>query len=66
MKTVRVRIAVAVNSDGEWYAKSGSKYEEEVMAMDAMDSINNPSITYFVEADIPVPEAQVIEGRVCE
>lgn len=72
MKTKRVRIAVAMNEDGEWYAygwrdNSNTPNEEAdgVKASKAEEALTGVNITtHFVEADIPIPESTTIEGTV--
>lgn len=53
-KTVRVRIAVAVDKDGDWRAW-GDVEEVVVFGGEAL---------HWVEADIPLPQPQTVEGEV--
>lgn len=70
-KTVRVRIAVAVNRAGRWNA-TGWRFcddpmpDDELMAMasEGLDTIGE-RIT-FIEADVPMPEDAAIEAEVVE
>ena len=63
VKTIRVRILVAVNHDGEWSAVGGSycdgKKAKEYVYLDEMKE--GEHYYYWVEADIPVPNNE-IEG----
>lgn len=68
---VRVRIAVAVDAEGEWDSAGASAYyQESVAAYDARREMGgDPSRLRlsWVEAWVPRPEAeQVVEGRVEE
>lgn len=72
MKTVRVRIAVNIAADGK-YAASGSsecKDDEQRSAVTYDMLENDPALTpehvVFVEADVPLPVAQTIQGHVVE
>lgn len=67
-KTVRVRIAVAVDSDGEWGAAGHSGYpmhatSDDNAARKAREMLVNPETwlgptewpVHFIEADVPLP-----------
>jgi hypothetical protein len=62
-KTVRVRIAVAIAGNGEW-AASGAWNNTDVnsKADIFLDMLPDGVQFHWVEADIPVPPEQVIEG----
>ena len=66
MKTVRVRIAVAVDRDGAWVASgwSDAKGEPCDCIGDMVDGLEVGEARSFVEADVPLPEQAVIEGEV--
>lgn len=64
MKTVRVRIAVVVTSNGKWEAAGGSLWNDRHSREMAGESAARESATYFIEADLPVPEAKTVEGRI--
>lgn len=70
MQTIRVRIAVAVSADGEWQAVGWSdnnpRYDDRACdhAMRDLDSDSNIRAFHFVEAEIPLPVATTVEGRV--
>ncbi len=59
--TVRVRIAVGVRPGGEWAALGGSMWSN---AEDAAYELEDYSQYRFVEADVPLPVAETIEGTV--
>jgi len=71
-KTVRVRIAVAVSTKGHW-ACDGSTFgalvprdlRDEDKAKYARQNCDGEGhAVYFIEADIPLPVATTIEGKV--
>lgn len=68
MKTVRVRIAVAVSDDLSWSASGWSSNDKryDVAAKDsAVDSVpRSVCAVHFIEADVPVPEPMTISGEV--
>jgi hypothetical protein len=54
MKTVRVRIALVVNSEGEWAANGWESMEEfDESELDLGDE--HAQALYWIEAEIPVP-----------
>lgn len=64
-KTVRVRIAVAVCPNGEWQARGDSTHtDEESKDIIYMCDLPTGETWHFIEADIPLPEPQTIEGEV--
>jgi hypothetical protein len=85
VKTVRVRIAVAVDEKGRWACsgwnepalvalrsnpKDAAKQDESDRenAVDELDAHFGDGLgthhVVFVEADVPIPEAQVVQGEV--
>jgi hypothetical protein len=63
-KRVRVRIAVGVNSDGDWQAAGCDLWSDSQARKEAMHTSDHPTF-HFVEAWLPVPPAQVaVEGEV--
>ena len=65
-KTVRVRIAVAVGESGDW-AASGSKalfgVDSVDIAVESLDESGQYAVSW-VEADVPLPESETVEGKV--
>lgn len=64
--TVRVRIAVAIDEDGEWSATGWYRYTDEEAKASAFKRLDGgvvESISWIV-ADVPIPTPQVIEGVV--
>jgi transglutaminase-like putative cysteine protease len=65
-KTIRVRIAVAMNAKGEWCA-AGSETTCDDQASRTARGGWGPNVVHFVEADVPVPEATItVEGQVTD
>ena len=67
-KTVRVRIAVAVNDKGQWSASGASNLSEGESVSGALDWLINAEdgvseSVHFVEAEIPLPASRLIEGQ---
>ena len=67
MKTTRVRIAIAINTHGEWNA-IGYVTTDGMLQVEA-NWDDDPEVTFhWVEADIPIPEPKpgttVVEGEV--
>ncbi len=64
-KTVRVRIAVAVDKDGKWSACGLPSYESWDEAMDCwVDDLAPGEAQYWVEATLPIPAIETVEGEV--
>lgn len=69
-KTVKVRIAVAVNEKGEWVA-SGWRTQRggDDMANPSDNYLSNAAredvggSVYWIEAEVPVPETLTIQGK---
>ena len=63
MKTVKVRIAVAVDPDGNWNASGwrkpdGKPAEEEAMDI-AIEAVEEGEARYWIEAELLLPEPEV-------
>lgn len=65
-KTVRVRIAVAVNEHGHWNASGYFKWNKGEARETALEGLDEPGAEtiHYVEADVPIPAPQTIEGTV--
>lgn len=65
MKTKRVRILVAMDDTGKW-ASHGSYTENDEVCREwiCIDGLNECISYHWVEAEIPLPSAEVIEGAV--
>ncbi len=62
-KTVNVRIAVAVDKNGEWRANGWNGDDGSAMGR-ATDWLEIGVRCYWVTATLPIPEAQEIAGKV--
>ncbi|QDT17346.1 hypothetical protein [Alienimonas californiensis] len=56
-ETIRVKIAVAVDMNGEWSAHGGTRLLNGAAAAIAATEVGGPSTVCFVEADAPLPTA---------
>ena len=69
MPTVRVRIAVAVNDKGDVGAAvshNGEDDEAKSFALELLGEPSNNERVTFVEADVPLPETETVEGQADE
>ena len=62
-RTVRVRIAVAVQADGQWNAAGFSDAADVVKRSIAMEPLAECEVVW-IEADVPLPSEAVIQGDV--
>ena len=65
-RTVRVRIAVAVTPNGSWEAAGSRGWPDDDASHEARVCSDDPAharVTY-VEADVPLPEPETVEGEV--
>jgi hypothetical protein len=65
---VKIKIAVVVNADGHWAAFGDDTTTLDVAEREAASNVpdNCRSATYFIEAEVPIPESKVISGTVTE
>lgn len=70
--TVRCRIAVGIDSDGEWGAYGGNEFDsDDDLRRDIADQCSRYpwQVIHIIEADVPLPqrvEPEVIQGRVVQ
>ena len=72
MKTVKVRIPVAVDPQGRWHAygwdagdgASGPKTHDELLELTDYDSIGPSEALFWVTAELAIPEVSEVEGEV--
>lgn len=69
MKTVRVRIAVAVDPEGRWNAcgwnrDDGSVAPDKDKMEAAREMVDEGEARYWLEADLPIPTESTVEARV--
>lgn len=67
-KTVKVRVAVAVDKDGDWSAagSSANSGEESLSAALYQIALHEGYRTYWLEADLALPEPTVVVPSVRE
>ena len=65
-RTVRVRIAVAVDPAGNWGAVGHIDAEPREAQEHAIRSVIDGACVHWVEADVPVPESQAVQGVVTQ
>ena len=64
MRKVKVKIAVAIDSDGDWNAVGRAEQDErEVMDIASLIVYTNAAL-YWVEAELEVPEERIVQGKV--
>jgi len=64
MRKVKVKIAVAIDSDGDWNAVGRAGQDErEVMDIASLIVYTNAAL-YWVEAELEVPEERIVQGKV--
>lgn len=63
-RTVRVRIAVAVDSESKWYPGGGGGVSDSDAIELAIDGLSARAAITFVEADVRLPEIETVEGEV--
>lgn len=63
MKTVKVRIAAAVDANGKWcaYGSSTSDFDDLVL-----DDLEPGEARYWIEAELSIPETGVVQAAVAE
>ncbi len=71
--TVKVRIAVAVTSEGEWFP-GGYQYKtagklvslsDEQASGNAVDGLDSAEYAvHFIEAEVPLPVSETVQGKV--
>ena len=64
MKTVKVRIAVAVGSDGDWMAYGWKGSRDGYTMGVAIDGVGDDSSRYWITAELPIHEVPTIAGSV--
>lgn len=67
-KTIKVRIACAVDIDGDWSARGWKNASNSQMTNDVTSDIWHPNglKVHWIEAEVPVPERTTIKGEVNE
>lgn len=63
-KTVRVRIAVAVDEDGEWDCADEARLAVLFLCDEQLFDSEAKHHVVWIEADVPIPTTETIEGTV--
>lgn len=63
-RTVKVRIAVAVDPSGDWNACGCKGMEDGEMMALACDTVGGGEARYFLTAELPIPSPSEIPARV--
>ncbi len=63
-KTVRVRVAVAVDEHGNYSTGGESNRKDNMLIHDATVFMPKAKAIYFIEADVPLHAAETIKGEV--
>lgn len=67
MKTVKVKIAVAVDPKGRWYAMGTPEFplnHDELLETVDIDQCGPNEALFWVTAELPIPEVQELAGEV--
>ena len=62
-KTVKVRIAVAVDPKGHWQASGWRDAGEEVWDC-VLDCVDDGEARFWITAELPIPESIEVQGKV--
>lgn len=65
-KTIKVRIAVAVDPKGRWYAHGTDTFprnHDELLEVVDMDQCGPNEALYWITAELAVPEIQEVAGK---
>lgn len=65
MATVRVRIALAIDSDGKWWAygyHNSTVTDAQEVICDMSEDGNDTTVWKWIEADVEIPQEEVVAG----
>jgi hypothetical protein len=67
-KMRKIRIAVAVNSEGDWHAVGDGTWDDEASVDEASANVDcdRPYSIHFVEVEVPLPTTQIYQGNLVE
>ena len=65
-KTVRVRVAVSVDPEGEWYGVGWKGASDEEMRHSTLDCVEVGERSYFLTAELEIPEPVEVDAHVEE
>ena len=63
-RTVKVRIAVAVDSEGNWSACGWNDAAEDMLLNPVLDTLGPVSMWRWITAELPIPEPLEVAGEV--
>jgi hypothetical protein len=70
-KTVKIRIPVAVDPDGRWYAygwsngkSSGPANHDQLLEVTDLDTVGPSEALFWITAELPVPEVSEVAADV--
>ena len=65
MSTTTIRIAVAVDTEGGWFAEGHNDEGNESKVRGATDAMGHDAVAvYWVEVELPLPQIRVVPGAV--
>lgn len=63
-KTVKVRIAVAVDPSGDWNASGWRGCDDQTAMGNTLDTLNEGEARYWLEAELPIPQVTTVAAEV--
>lgn len=68
MKTVKVRIPVAITELGDYCVWSSSEHSENDCMQESLYNVRDDILRgiVWIEAEVPLPEAVTVQGKVVE
>jgi hypothetical protein len=67
MKKTKVRIALAVDSQGVWnacgWSRDGKPASDDDMMTAAVETVSDGENQYWVEVEVEIPEAKTVKGE---
>ena len=63
-KTVRVKVAVAVDKNGRWMATGAHDNKDRISMDTCLDFVEEGEARYWLTADLPIPEETTVEAGV--
>jgi hypothetical protein len=64
MKTIKVRVALAITPTGKWVANGWSDGDEEEMIQTCLEYMDGKEQIVWLEAEVPIPDVPVIKAEV--
>lgn len=71
MQTVKVRIPIAVDARGRWYAygwgteeTTGPKNHDELLEVTSIDQVGPNERLFWIVAELPVPKVEMVFAEV--